>query len=106
MWHANMRRSRRLRSRCESARSWWECLPHRTTDVDGFPRQQLRLLQALCDHVAVAVQNARRLQVERAERAALDREADEARAIQQALLPKSSPYIPGFVVSGLKRAGT
>jgi sigma-B regulation protein RsbU (phosphoserine phosphatase) len=69
-------------------------------DVDGFPRQQLRLLQALCDHVAVAVQNARRLQVERAERAALDREADEARVIQQALLPKSSPYIPGFVVSG------
>ncbi len=24
-------------------------------DVDGFPRQQLRLLQALCDHVAVAI---------------------------------------------------
>lgn len=69
-------------------------------DVDGFPRQQLRLLQALCDHVAVAVYNARRLQAERAERAALDREADEARSIQQALLPKSSPYIPGFVISG------
>ncbi len=70
-------------------------------EVDGFPRQQLRILQALCDHVAVAVDNARRLQSERAERAALDREAQEARAMQQALLPKSSPYIPGFVVSGL-----
>jgi sigma-B regulation protein RsbU (phosphoserine phosphatase) len=70
-------------------------------EVDGFPRQQLRILQALCDHVAVAVHNARRLQSERAERAVLDREAQEARAIQQALLPKSSPYIPGFVVSGL-----
>jgi sigma-B regulation protein RsbU (phosphoserine phosphatase) len=69
-------------------------------DVDGFPRQQLRLLQALSDHVAVAVYNARRLQVERAERVALDREADEARSIQQALLPKSSPYVPGFVISG------
>jgi phosphoserine phosphatase RsbU/P len=69
-------------------------------EVDGFPRQQLRLLQALCDHVAVAVHNARRLQVERAERAALDRDAEEARSMQQALLPKSSPYIPGFVVSG------
>jgi len=68
--------------------------------VDGFSRQQVRLLQALCDHVAVAVYNARRLVVERAERAALDREAEEARAIQQALLPKSSPYIPGFVISG------
>ena len=28
-------------------------------------------------------------------------EAREARAIQQALLPKSSPYIPGFAISGL-----
>jgi sigma-B regulation protein RsbU (phosphoserine phosphatase) len=70
-------------------------------EVDGFPRQQLRILQALCDHVAVAVHNARRFQSERAESAALHREAQEARVIQQALLPKSSPYIPGFVVSGL-----
>jgi sigma-B regulation protein RsbU (phosphoserine phosphatase) len=69
-------------------------------EVDGFPRHQLRILQALCDHVAVAVNNARRIQSERQERYALDREAQEARTIQQALLPKSSPYIPGFVVSG------
>src|SRR5580692_7267168 len=70
-------------------------------EVDGFPRQQLRILQALCDHVAIAIHNARRFQSERAERAVMDMEAQEARAIQQALLPKSSPYIPGFVVSGL-----
>src|ERR1700733_8339530 len=70
-------------------------------EVDGFTRQQLRILQALCDHVAIAVHNARRFQSERAERAVMDREAQEARAIQQALLPKSSPYIPCFVVSGL-----
>jgi len=69
-------------------------------ELDAFPRQQLRILQALCDHVAVAVHNARRIQLERAERDALDREAQEARVIQQALLPKSSPYIPGFVISG------
>jgi sigma-B regulation protein RsbU (phosphoserine phosphatase) len=69
-------------------------------EVDAFPLQQLRLLQALCGHVAVAINNASRLRLERTERAALDREAEEARAIQQALLPKSSPYIPGFVVSG------
>ena len=30
----------------------------------------------------------------------MDRDAQEARAIQQALLPKSSPYIPGFAISG------
>jgi phosphoserine phosphatase RsbU/P len=70
-------------------------------EVDAFPRQQLRILQALCDHVAIAIHNARRIQSERAERAVMDREAQEARAMQQALLPKSSPYIPGFVVSGL-----
>ncbi len=70
-------------------------------ELDAFPRQQLRVLQSLCDHVAVAVHNARRFQSERAERETMSREAAEARAMQQALLPKSSPLIPGFVVSGL-----
>lgn len=70
-------------------------------ELDGFPRQQLRLLQALCDHVAIAVHNARRFQLERAERETMNREAQEARMMQQALLPKSSPYIPGFMISGL-----
>jgi len=70
-------------------------------ELDGFPRHQLRILQALCDHVAVAVHNARRFQSERAERETMSREAEEARLMQQALLPKSSPYIPGFVISGL-----
>ena len=70
-------------------------------ELDAFPRQQLRLLQALCDHVAVAVHNACRFQSVRAERESMSREAQEARLIQQALLPKSSPYIPGYVISGL-----
>src|SRR5271154_3692047 len=70
-------------------------------ELDAFPRQQLRILQSLCDHVAVAVHNARRFQSERAERETMTREAAEARVMQQALLPKSSPLIPGFVVSGL-----
>ncbi|MCU1301494.1 MAG: hypothetical protein JWQ87_1778 [Candidatus Sulfotelmatobacter sp.] len=70
-------------------------------ELDAFPRQQLRLLQALCDHVAVAVHNARRFQSVHSERETMSREAQEARLMQQALLPKSSPYIPGFVISGL-----
>jgi sigma-B regulation protein RsbU (phosphoserine phosphatase) len=70
-------------------------------ELDAFPRQQLRILQALCDHVAVAVHNARRFQSERAERETMSRDAQEARLMQQALLPKSSPFIPGFVISGL-----
>src|SRR6202030_2429343 len=43
----------------------------------------------------------RRFQSERTEREAMAREAQEARVIQQALLPKASPYVPGFAVSGL-----
>src|SRR5215467_4865181 len=70
-------------------------------ELDAFPPEQLRLLQALCSHVAVAVHNARLYQQERHARKRMDSEVQEARAIQQALLPKSSPYIPGFAVSGL-----
>jgi len=71
------------------------------TELDAFTRPMLRILQALCDHVAIAIHNALRFEEERSERAAMDRDAQEARAIQQALLPKSSPYIPGFAISGL-----
>src|SRR5579864_5738267 len=71
------------------------------SEEDAFSPNQLRLFQSLCNHVAVAVQNAQRFQHERSERQKMSREAQEARAIQQALLPKSSPFIPGFEVSGL-----
>jgi sigma-B regulation protein RsbU (phosphoserine phosphatase) len=71
------------------------------TDLDAFTPCQLRLLQALCSDVAVAVHNARRFQKEQRQREQMTGEAREARIIQQALLPKSSPCIPGFTVSGL-----
>jgi len=70
-------------------------------DPDAFGADQLWLFQGLCSHIGVAVQNARRFQQERSEREKMSREAQEARSIQQALLPKSSPFIPGFAVSGL-----
>jgi phosphoserine phosphatase RsbU/P len=70
-------------------------------ELDAFPQEQRRLLQALCDHFAVAVQNARLFQHERREREKMSEEGREARAIQQALLPKSCPSIPGFTVTGL-----
>ncbi len=70
-------------------------------ELDAFTREHLRWLQGLCEHVAVAVHNARRFQHERHQRQKMSAEASEARAIQEALLPKSSPYIPGFAVSGL-----
>jgi sigma-B regulation protein RsbU (phosphoserine phosphatase) len=71
------------------------------TQLDAFSPCQLRLLQALCSDVAVAVHNARRFQQELRQREEMTREAREARIIQQALLPKSAPSIPGFTISGL-----
>jgi sigma-B regulation protein RsbU (phosphoserine phosphatase) len=70
-------------------------------ELNAFCPDQLRLLQGLCAHIAVAVNNARRFADEREQRERLSREAEEARSIQQALLPRSSPLIPGFCVSGL-----
>ena len=70
-------------------------------ELDAFTPCQLRLLQALCSDVAVAVHNARRFQQEHRQREEMTSEAREARVIQQALLPKTSPCIPGFTVSGL-----
>src|SRR5438876_11304436 len=64
-------------------------------ELNAFPPEQLRLLQAACSHIAVAAQNARPFQRERQERERMSGEAQEARVIQQALLPKSSPYVAG-----------
>lgn len=69
--------------------------------LDAFPPEQIRLLQALCNDVAIAVHNARRFREEKQQRELLNREAQEARAIQQSLLPKSAPTIPGFSISGM-----
>jgi sigma-B regulation protein RsbU (phosphoserine phosphatase) len=71
------------------------------TELNAFSPCQLRLLQALCSDVAVAVHNARRFQQEQRQREEMTREGREARLIQQALLPKAPPSIPGFAVSGL-----
>jgi phosphoserine phosphatase RsbU/P len=70
-------------------------------ELNAFQPQQLKILQGLCSHIAVAVQNARLFQQVQHERELMNRDALEARTIQQALLPRSSPYIPGFAVSGL-----
>lgn len=69
-------------------------------ELNAFSSDQLQILQVLSGHIAVAVRNATRFQCERHQRELLDREALEAQSIQRALLPKSSPYIPGFAVSG------
>lgn len=63
---------------------------------DAFSSDQLQVLQALAGHIAVAIENARRFQVERMERERMQSEADDARVVQQSLFPKAFPLIPGF----------
>lgn len=65
-------------------------------DLDAFPRAQVEVLKALAGHIAVAVDNAQRIQHERHQIQRLNQEQDEARRIQQNLLPRSAPSLPGF----------
>ena len=70
------------------------CVDHNQTDA--FSDDQLKVLQALAGHIAIAIQNARLFRLERFERERMQQESAEARAIQQALFLKPVPLIPGF----------
>ncbi len=69
-------------------------------ELDAFSPEQLQLLEGMAGHIAVAVENARRFREERQERERMQKDAQEARFIQQALFPKTCPRIPGFRVEG------
>jgi sigma-B regulation protein RsbU (phosphoserine phosphatase) len=69
-------------------------------ELDGFSEWQRQMLEQLAEQIAVAVHNARQYQIEQSARAAHAREAEEARIVQEALLPKASPFAPGFSVQG------
>jgi sigma-B regulation protein RsbU (phosphoserine phosphatase) len=66
--------------------------------LDAYSPDQLKVLQAIAGHVAVAVENARVYQSEREQRERLQRESADARAIQEALFLKPVPLIPGFAI--------
>src|SRR5260370_21506272 len=70
-------------------------------ELAAFPPAQLKLLQSFCEQIAVAIHNARRFGQERQERERMSLEAREARTIQQALLPRTSPHVRGFAITGL-----
>ena len=77
------------------------------SELDGFAEDQLAILEALAGHITVAIENARVFQEQRLLHDRIHREAQEARTIQQALIPKSSPLIPGFKFeSAWEPAGT
>lgn len=65
-------------------------------ELNGFTEDQISILHALTGHITVAIENARRFKEQRLLHEGMRNEAEEARAIQQALIPKSSPLISGF----------
>jgi sigma-B regulation protein RsbU (phosphoserine phosphatase) len=67
-------------------------------DLDAFPRAQIEMLKALAGHIAVAVDNAQRIRHERQQMQRFNEEQNEARHIQQMLIPRSAPTLPGFVL--------
>jgi sigma-B regulation protein RsbU (phosphoserine phosphatase) len=66
------------------------------TQTNAFSSEQLQIFKALAGHIAVAIENARLFKLERLERERMQKEAEEARAVQHALLLKAVPLVPGF----------
>jgi sigma-B regulation protein RsbU (phosphoserine phosphatase) len=64
--------------------------------TNAFSSDQLQVFKALAGHIAVAIENARLFKLERLERERMQSEAEEARAVQHALLLKAVPLVPGF----------
>ena len=69
-------------------------------EIDGFSRQERQLLEAMAGNIAVAIENATRFQRERVERERMRMEQEEARRIQESMLPKRNPVVPGFEIEG------
>lgn len=69
--------------------------------LDAFSPEQIDLLCALADNIAIAIENARLFRQERLEKEKALREQAEARHIQRALLPQQDAVISGYEVDGL-----
>ncbi len=67
-------------------------------EIDAFSSDQQKVLEAIAGHIAIAIENARVLKGERAQRESLQRESADARTIQEALFLKPVPLIPGFAI--------
>jgi phosphoserine phosphatase RsbU/P len=70
------------------------CVDHKQSNA--FSDDEVLVLESLAGHIAVAIENARLFRNERLERDQMKREAEEARAVQQALFVKAVPLVCGF----------
>jgi sigma-B regulation protein RsbU (phosphoserine phosphatase) len=66
--------------------------------IDAFSPEQIDLLGALADNIAIAIENAPLFRQERLEKEKALREQAEARQIQRALLPEQEPVISGYAI--------
>jgi phosphoserine phosphatase RsbU/P len=71
------------------------------TQIDAFPAERIRLLEALAGHVATAIANARMFQRERLEKERMAKEMEEARTIQFGLFPVDCPRLEKFDITGI-----
>ncbi len=69
-------------------------------ELNGFSPEQIELLCAVADNIAIAMENARLFRQERLEKEKGLREQEEARRIQRALLPDHHPDVPGYAIDG------
>lgn len=74
-----------------------------SSQLHDFTDDEVRVIRAITNHAATAIENAR-LYEESLEKQMLDRELVVAREIQERLLPRSSPDIPGLEISYDSRA--
>jgi GAF domain-containing protein len=68
--------------------------------VAAFSPEQIDLLLALADNIAIAIENARLFGQERLAKEKALREQAEASQIQRALLPEREPVISGYAIDG------
>ena len=70
-------------------------------EIDAFPQAQRNLLEALAEHLAIAIENARLFGQERLAKQRLEKEQADARRVQASLLPRVAHEADGFSISGM-----
>ena len=67
--------------------------------LNAFSEERIQLLEALANHISIALDNARLFRKEKLEKERMLTELNEARKIQSLLIPKDPPVISGFRIS-------
>ena len=69
--------------------------------LNAFSEERIQLLEALANHISIAIDNASLFRKEKLEKERMLTELNEARKIQSQLIPKEPPVISGFRISSV-----